>query len=85
MNQECLELYSDYLCAGHRHWLGRHTSDGVSHDAITRFPAGPELTSRDLWRQVKPLVRQIEAHDGVLIFDDTVQAKPHMAENDLIA
>ena len=89
MNQERLDLYSDYLCAT----FGKATAtglaamldDGVSHDAITRFLCGPELTSRDLWRQVKPLVRQIEAHDGVLIFDDTVQAKPHMAENDLIA
>lgn len=89
MNQERLDLYSDYLCAT----FGKATAtglaamldDSISHDAITRFLAGPELTSRDLWRQVKPLVRQIEAHDGVLIFDDTVQAKPHMAENDLIA
>lgn len=89
MNQKRLDLYSDYLCAT----FGKATAtglaamldDAVSHDAITRFLAGPELTSRDLWRQVKPLVRQIETHDGVLIFDDTVQAKPHMAENDLIA
>ena len=59
MNQERLDLYSDYLCAT----FGKATAtglaaildDSVSHDAITRFLAGPELTSRDLWRQVKPM------------------------------
>ncbi len=38
----------------------------------------------DLWKQVKSTVREIESEDGVLIFDDTVQEKPWMDENDLI-
>ena len=31
-----------------------------------------------------PLVREIEQDDGVVIVDDTIQAKPHTDENDLI-
>jgi hypothetical protein len=30
-------------------------------------------------------VREIETGEGVLIFDDTLQEKPHSKENDLIA
>lgn len=33
---------------------------------------------------IKKTVREIESDEGVLIFDDTVQAKPHSQENDLI-
>jgi len=29
-------------------------------------------------------VRSVEAEDGVLIFDDTIQEKPHTDENELI-
>ena len=35
-------------------------------------------------RQIKPLVRDIQQDDGVLIIDDTIQEKPHTDENDLI-
>ena len=56
-----------------------------SHDLITRFLSGTEHTSRDLWVLVKPTVRAVESDDGVLIFDDTVQEKPHSDENEIIA
>ena len=62
-----------------------HLLDGaISHDTITRFLSQPEFTSKDLWKQVKTTVREVESEDGVLIFDDTIQEKPHMDENDLI-
>ena len=32
-------------------------------------------TFKDLWLQVKSVVRAVEDADGVLIFDDTVQEK----------
>ena len=38
-----------------------------------------------LWQQVKPLVRQIEQADGMLIVDDTIQQKSHTDENELMA
>jgi hypothetical protein len=33
---------------------------------------------------IKQTVREIETGEGVLIFDDTLQEKPHSKENDLI-
>ena len=33
---------------------------------------------------IKKTVREIETDEGVLIFDDTLQEKPHSKENDLI-
>ena len=43
-----------------------------------------EYTSKELWHQVKSVVRTIEREDGVLIFDDTIQQKPYTDENELI-
>ena len=57
----------------------------VSYDQLTRFLASKEFTFKELWKQVKPIARQVESDDGVLIFDDTIQEKPWMDENDLIA
>jgi SRSO17 transposase len=56
----------------------------VSHDKVTRFLSDSEFTSRDLWREVKPIIRKIEKDDGVLIFDDTVQEKAWTDENEVI-
>ena len=47
----------------------------VSHDRITRFLSKQEYTSRDLWLQVKAMVRKVEDEQGVLIFDATIQEK----------
>ena len=89
MNKELLELYSDYLLSS----FGATTATGlsamlegeVSHDRITRFLSGEDYDSRTLWRLVKPMVREIECEDGVLIFDDTIQEKPHTDENEMIS
>ena len=85
---EWRELYSDYLIASFGQTsatgLSRLTDGDVSHDQVTRFLSGRDFTSKDLWHVVKPKLRQIESDDGVLIFDDTIQAKPHTDENDLI-
>jgi len=48
----------------------------ISHDQVTRFLSQAEYTSKDLWHQIKPVVR--------LMDDDTIQEKPHMDENELI-
>ena len=37
-----------------------------------------------MWRIVKPLLRQVESPDGVLILDDSIEEKPYTDENDLI-
>ncbi len=56
----------------------------VSHDRITRFLSSEDYDSKTLWRLVKPMAREIECEDGVLIFDDTIQEKPHTDENEII-
>jgi hypothetical protein len=83
-----LDLYTDYLISS----FGPTTATGlarllggeVSHDQVTRFLASAEKTSADLWREVKPLVRQVESEDGVLIVDDSIEEKPYTDENELI-
>lgn len=88
MNNELLELYTDYLISS----FGAATATGlsemvdgtVSHDRVTRFLSEREYTSRDLWLQVKKTVREIECDDAVLIFDDTIQEKPWTDESELI-
>jgi hypothetical protein len=88
MDKEQLELYTDYLISN----FGQSTATGlsglvdgqISHDQVTRFLAERAYTSKDLWREVKGTVRQIESEDGVLIFDDTIEEKAWTDENDLI-
>jgi DDE superfamily endonuclease len=86
------DLYSDYLLVNQ----GQSTATGlsallegaVSHDQLTRYLGKAINGSAQLWQQLKPLVRtNVGTHvdaDAVLIIDDTVQAKPHMDENELI-
>jgi len=88
MDNNLLELYSDYLLSS----FGPTTATGlsallegqVSHDQVTRFLSQEAYTSQTLWQQVKPMLRSVERNEGVLIFDDTIQAKPHTDENELI-
>ena len=87
MDKSLLDLYTDYLLCS----FGPVTATGlaqllegaVSHDQVTRLLASTPKTSADLWRQVKPLVRQVERPDGVLIIDDSIEEKPYTDENDL--
>ncbi len=88
MKNSELELYTDYLLST----FGAATATGlsamvdgeVSHDRITRFLSGQEYTSRDLWLQVKAMVRKVEDDQGVLIFDDTIQEKAWTDESELM-
>ena len=70
---DIFDLYVDYLLSS----FGRVTATGlsdvvnglISHDKITRLLSRKPRTSADLWSVVKPLIRQIERMDGVLITD----------------
>ena len=88
MSSSLLDLYSDYLISSFGQTsatgLSRLTDGAVSHDRITRFLSEPQKTGADLWSKVKPLVRQIQSSEGVLIFDDTIEEKPYTDENDII-
>ncbi len=88
MKPDLLDLYTDYLMTS----TGRTTATGMSemlegalsHDAITRFLSSEEKNSKTLWQQVKPVVREVEREEGVVIFDDTIQDKSYSKENDMI-
>ncbi len=79
MKNSELELYTDNLLSR----FGAATATGlsamvegeVSHDRITRLLSGQQFTSRDLWLQVKAMMRKVGDDQGVLIFDDTIQEK----------
>jgi hypothetical protein len=89
INLPMLDLYSDYLTSS----FGLTTATGMSaildgavgHDDVTRFLSEREYTNKDLWKLVKPTIRQIETDDGVLALDDTIEEKPYTDENDIIA
>jgi DDE superfamily endonuclease len=88
MNKSMLDLYTDYLISSFgpttATGLSRLVDGQVSHDQVTRFLASPPKTSADLWRIVKPMLRQVENSDGLLILDDSIEEKPYTDENDLI-
>ena len=89
MNRDLIDLYSDYLLSSFGATTATGLSDllegALSHDQITRFLAQEDFDSKTLWQLVKPMVRAIEDDAGVLIFDDTIQEKPHTDENELIS
>lgn len=88
MKKDALELYTDYLISNSGYatatGLSAMLNGEISHDKVTRFLSEREYTSKDLWRAVKPVVRELQGDDGVLIFDDTIQEKAWTDENDVM-
>ena len=86
--QRLLDLYTDYLLSS----FGQVTATGlskavdgsISHDKITRLLSENQFTSKDLWREVKPLIRDLANDSGCLIFDDSILEKPYTDENEVI-
>ncbi len=60
-------------------------SNEISHDAVTRFLSAEPKSSAALWHVDKPLVRQVEQEDGVIIIDDSIEEKPSTDENELVS
>lgn len=54
------------------------------HDCCTRFLSAQEFTSKNLWKDVKLMIRQVEYEDVYLIFDDTIQEKQWTGENEIM-
>jgi len=87
-DKSLLDLYADYLISS----FGPTTATGLSrlldahlsHDKITRFLSERTFTSADLWRIVKPLVRQVQSEGAVLVIDDSIAHKPHTDASELI-
>ena len=93
LNKSLLDLYADYLISsfgpttatGLSRLLDAHLShDKVTRFKVTRFLAGQDFTSASLWRVVKPLVRQVQSEDAVLVIDDSIAHKPHTDQSELI-
>lgn len=87
-DKELLDIYTDYLISSFGLTTGTGLSrllDGaISHDRIQRFLASPTRGGADLWKIVKPYVRQIQADDGVMIVDDSISEKPYTDENEIV-
>lgn len=88
MEKQLRDLYTDYLILSFGQTtatgLSRLLDEAVSHDRITRLLSSERQTAADLWRTVKPMVRQVERNDAVLVVDDTIEEKPYTDENELI-
>ena len=88
MKIDYIELYTDYLISSN----GYATATGLSaimdnkikHDQITRFLSQNSFSSKDLWKQVKASVREVESEEACLIFDDTVQEKKWTDESEIM-
>ena len=83
------DIYTDYLQVN----PGQATATGlskvldnkISHDQITYMLNNIDNQSKDLWQNVKPLVREHESIKGCLIFDDTIIHKPYTDENNIVS
>lgn len=89
MSSELLDIYTDYLICQNQYatatGLSTLTGGAISHDKITRFLNKQELSSKDLWKYVKPEVRNHEQDKGgVFIVDDTIEEKPYTDVNDTV-
>ena len=87
-DKELLDIYTDYLISS----FGLTTATGlsrlldgeISHDRIQRFLANPPQGGKELWKIVKPFVRQMQSEEGDLIIDDSISEKPFTDENEIM-
>ena len=88
MDQQLLDLYSDYLIASFSlataTGLSSMVDEAYSHDQITRFLGQKRYDQKTYWKTIKATVRQVETEEGVLIIDDTIEEKPYTDENDIV-
>jgi hypothetical protein len=88
LDQQLLDLYTDYLIASTSHTtatgLAELLDHRYSHDKITRFLNQETYSPKRYWQLIKPTVRRIEHDDGVLDVDDTIEEKPYTDENDIV-
>ena len=88
LKSSLLDLYTDYLIAV----FGQATATGfssvlnnqITHDMTTQLLSSGYISSRRLWSMARPMCEEIEDENGVLIIDDSIEAKPYTDCNDLI-
>lgn len=87
-DKEMLDIYTDYLISSFGLTTGtglaRLLDGAISHDRVQRFLSSPVKSGADLWKVVKPYIRQIQSQEGVLIVDDSIAEKPYTDENEII-
>ena len=88
MKKELLDFYTDYLITSTSQTtatgLSKLLPDTISHDKITRFLSSEDYTSKQLWKLVKPIIREVSIDEGILVFDDSISEKPYTEENELV-
>ncbi len=61
------------------------TEGEISHDKVTRFLSESQFSSKELWKIVKPTIREIQTEDGIVAIDDTIEEKPYTEENEIVS
>ena len=88
MDQELLDLYSDYLIPSFSFTTATGLSELVdqaySHDQITRFLGKERYRQKEYWQTIKPIIREVERDDGAILIDDTLEEKPYTDENEIV-
>src|SRR5665213_1120152 len=88
LKSSLLDLYTDYLIAGFSQATATGFSSVLNHeitpDMATQLLSSGYISSQRLWSMVKPMCEEIEDENGVLIIDDSIEAKPYTECNDLI-
>lgn len=88
LNTNLLDLYTDYLLTSFSAvtatGLSAAVNEQYSHDQITRFLAKEDASQKSYWQMIKPVVRQIEQDDGIIVVDDTIEEKPYPDENEIV-
>lgn len=83
------DLYVDYLICSTSYTtatgLSKLTNNVISHDKITKLLSSDCFANSDLWKRAKLVYKKIEAEDGVLVIDDTIEEKPYTDENEIVA
>jgi hypothetical protein len=88
MDQELLDLYSDYLITSFSLTTATGLSELVdqaySHDQITRFLGKERYDQKRYWKTIKAIIREVEREDGAILIDDTLEEKPYTDENEIV-
>lgn len=89
LDYSLLDIYTDYLISSFSKTTATGLSElldmDISHDKITRFLSKYPYSQKEYWQVIKPMVRQMESKDGVMIVDDTILEKPYSDENRIVA
>ena len=99
IDTQFLDIYTDYLISGFGLTTATGLSQiiSISNDQVGRFLGGITtdskgkvvnrnvFSSKDLWKLIKPILRENESQNGCILIDDTIIEKPCTDENDMVS